>query len=267
MLQLYAEKFEDYGLIYRTFITLAGPVAIVTFRVSSISNVNQHANISLSTRLYLGNSTVTCSDFGNGTGFFATANSQRVNFFAHQTGLIANADAYWFGSNSDATRNLWSHINGTSYFGIAGMSISWHRRLVPAHGEAVMSTLMSWGIPSDPPVLDINWPRWELAIENVSGTIKWAAGDSVSILIVVNDDFSRVLEVGTLPPGSTFAQDLHINGGSRDVSVYAIDSTGAISKTIRLVPTPSAEFSPHVRIVKRARFLRCTMYLLSLPLV
>jgi hypothetical protein len=99
----------------------------------------------------------------------------------------------------------------------------------------------------------------------VSGTIIRIAGDSVSILIAIDDDYSRLQEIGTFVSGSTFTLEIHIESMSHRVSVFAIDSTGAMSKSEPQPPT--AEFTPALHPLKHRRYLRCAKFVGFLLLI
>jgi hypothetical protein len=264
------EKNEVLGLICAAFVTLAGPVAIVTFRVSSLSDIPHNVNISLTRLIDFGvsyNLYSQCDDFGTGTGFYATepsAGEGRVNFFSRQDGLFANADAYCFGSSSACEGDPWAQSYIQSRYGQNHISISWSGRVIRPHSEMIMSTVISWGIPpSDAPILDVSWPAGGEELTNVSGRIAWAAGDSVWLFIAIGEDHSRLHELGTFVSGSTFMYELCVQTVNHTVTVYAIDSNGAMSKS-QSRAAPTAQFTQVPSAFPRRRFLRAARFVLVL---
>jgi hypothetical protein len=268
MVNLEPEKSEVFRIVCRPIITLAGPVAIVAFRASSFSDIEQRVNISLHAQLAY----TQVSDSG-GIGFYVTSGTNRMNFYARQDQFFANADAYYFGPGQ--ADYLWSQGDAESYYGLPQMSISWHKRLVPPRGEVVMSTVVSWGIPQDPPIVTAVLVIRGAGIASIFGTIVSTESTSVSILIAIDEDYSRFEEAGTFDPGATFRHEFQLHGTT--VTVYAIDSTGAISKVVpTLGPTdmftpalpPTASFTTRLGTPRNRwshrRFVECGMFLVML---
>jgi hypothetical protein len=240
-------KFVNSGIIVRTFVHVAGPCAIIAFRITNIDLVNHAVSISLNSTLDTSGDLIDLelSELANGKGFAAIASRVRANFLCRHFPFTTDATGYSFGSSSQTDDP-------------SSVKIWWENESISASSEIVLSTVISWGEPSEPPTIQVS--PLEIANETIAvhGTIESSATGSASILIVLDDDYSRLRTIGWFSVGSDFSDVMAftsygVSTTPRSVIVYAIDDNGAISGPYRqpLQRTPS--FTPSISYSSRKR--------------
>jgi hypothetical protein len=249
-------KLVNSGIIVRMFVTLAGPCAIIAFRITNVDVVDHAVSIELNSTLAMEGELhdAQLSELENEYGFAAIASRVRANFFCRHFPFTIDATGYSFGSSSPPQKD-----DGPS------VKIWWEDQRVAASSEVVISTVVSWGEPSEPPVLQMAPLTISQDTIEVHGMIQSSTTGSGSIVIVVNDDSSRLRTIGWFSVGSDFSTVVWSSSDGlstipRSLAVYAIDDNGAISEPDRHVIVPRTATSSPSKAEYTAPFTSPTSY-------
>jgi hypothetical protein len=158
--------------------------------------------------------------------------------------MVVDADSVWFGSAADLPTSFWQNASALSFSdGSSAVSISWqNRRLLPSQ-TVVLSTVVRWGAGSQKPFLDLVSTTFPALIGasdliEVDGTVNDPDGDSVSVVVVVDRDYSVLVVLAeNLASGDALKSHFRLSDfgaavGNHTVSFYAVDSTGMVSDEV-----------------------------------
>jgi hypothetical protein len=245
------------GLYIETIITCVGAAALCVFVVTNEAAVAQSVSLSMSVDLMLnGADDAACFEFPGRNGFYALGDSVVLNFFTNNHPLVTDTDTYWFGPWTQMPSHLWNQTEEASICCIdTAMALSWQNRPIDPGKRIVLSTVLTWGIGSANPILNLgsmsipNPINWETPF-TVSGTATDPDGSPVAIIVVADGDYHRLKRLGNYSAsGASFSyhmsfQDLDIRGGEHYIDVMAIEITGAVSAPVRFVTTVIAPTLP-----------------------
>jgi hypothetical protein len=181
---------ELSGLIVSMSVTAIGPPAIIQFTITNTQHYAQNVSVSLYADIMVGGyDSAPCYDLGNGDGFQSVGGLVEFTFHARHHPLSTDADTYWFGNYGSRLSNLWNQVTDTSYAGDSAMSISWKNRTVPGGGRIVLTTVVTGGIGSSVPTLDLSSTIIPSSIDwmdflTISGRAIDPDGDGVTIFAV-----------------------------------------------------------------------------------
>jgi hypothetical protein len=233
-------KLRNPAIRFRTFLHLIGPLAIVCVRVSNEGETSELVDLAFGGTLTIDSeSLVPC--FRIPTGVQCASRSYQASFVSSGEPLVVDSDAVWFGQSTDLSDSFWLNTTALSFSGDStAVAISWQNRSVKPGETIVVSNLVRWGLGSHKPALDLSATSVPAFVDGpemieVNGAVVDRDGDSVSVVVVVDGDYStlKVLEVD-LPSGSVFKSRFRLNDfgvrlGVRNTSLYGIDSTEMIS--------------------------------------
>jgi hypothetical protein len=283
-------KLRNPAIRFRRFVHLVGPLALVCVRVSNEGETSELVDVALGGTLTIdGESLVPC--FRIPTGFQCVSRLYQASAVSSSEPLVVHSDAVWFGQSTDLSYSFWPNSTALSFSGDStAVAISWQNRSVKPGETIVLLNLVRWASGSHKPTLDLSATSLPAFVHGpevieVNGEVADRDGDSVSVVVVVDGDYStmKVLEAD-LPSEFVFKSGFRLNDfsertGIRDMSLYGIDSTGMISDGFSFVtdcqwtgaratrtPGMSPQVSPTLSFIEGWRERRRTFLLKSVIL-
>jgi hypothetical protein len=245
------------NLLCETHITLVGAAAVCVFAIHNQAEATQSVSVALSLDLLVnGADNAPCYEFAARNGFYAMGEASRLNFYVASHPLVVDADTYWFGPYQNWSISIWNQSTWSEFSGAdSAMSMSWQNRPIAPGQRLVLSTVLTWGLGSSNPTLNVgsmsipNPINWE-ANFTVSGTATDPEGRPLTIIIVADGDYSRLKKLGNyIASGAAFSyqanfRELEIRGGEHLLEVMAIEITGAVSTPSRFIVNVAAPTLP-----------------------
>jgi hypothetical protein len=216
-------------------------------------------------------------DLGNHLGFRAVGDRAEFRFYARGHPLCSDVDSYWFGDHSAWRANRWNQVTQSFYTGSdSGATLAWRNRTVPGRGRLILRTVLTGGVGSQPPTLDLTGTtippsiNWETPI-TITGTATDPENSSVTVVAIFDFDATSSGTLAALmPSGSQFKKTFTLESfnaatpGTHRLDVYAVDYSGMFSDARTFTIQVNAQlFTPSVPEERSQSFGRSDPYALS----
>jgi hypothetical protein len=238
------------GVVFGIVVHVFGPAAIVSATAFNSNSADTAVNICIEADVrLLGNDGAPVYTLDKWGGFDIRHGAAHFTVFCRDHSMVVNTDTYWYGSWYIREQNFWAMTDQTeTHFSDTACALSWQNRVIPPRGKRTFSVIMSWFADSTPPNLDMSETVIPAIVDSqdrltFSGLISDAEDQRISVFAVIDSDYSY------LPPvilnqtsGRAFsvtlnvASDLRIPGGHHEIAVYAIDSSGTVSRNAPRFP-------------------------------
>jgi hypothetical protein len=240
-------------------------VLVLCFRLHNENPFPQTADIGLSNDIaFDGILYASLSSIGSNDGFMIYGSRYAMTWRCRASPLVSAVSTYWFGVYSNRTANNWTQSPVDSLVNIdSGFTVSWQGISVPGNGIATRSLIEKFDIyNADQIMLSLTFPSspdplyYMNSIEFPGYVQSSNSSDLLRLLIVIDDDTSRIFRTSTAYPVVNIfvfefrPSDYSIGEGLHNISFYAVNWEGSISDPQILhlaviAPTPSPSSSVH----------------------
>jgi hypothetical protein len=231
------------GIAITTSLMTFGAAAIIEFTITNGVPYAQNVSVALEVDIMVEtHDDAPVYDLGNGLGFRAVGDRAEFRFYARGHPLCSDVTSYWFGQYVAWLGNRWNQVTQSFYNGSdSAATLAWRNRTVPGGGRLVLRTVLTGGIGSQPPTLDLTGTtipssiHWETPI-TITGTAMDPENSPITVVAIFDlDATSSGTLVTLMPSGSQFTKTFTLESfnaatrGAHRLDVYAVDYSGMFS--------------------------------------
>jgi hypothetical protein len=204
---------------------------------------------------FLGVDDAPVSQLGIRTGMTISDYARNITLILSNRPDVTPVSTFWFGYFGSMDANRWSQSLVDSFSGFdSACAFSWQSVVVPAYGTVNLVFIIQSIPKSDPPVLDMSSTSLPASVHHTSSITLIGTATSqvfetnIALVGVVDNDLANRRSVwgSSIVSGSLFSISVPaetIGGGYHTFTVYAVDSTGAVSEGLSfnitvIAPTP-----------------------------